>query len=457
MKVVNVWLGKDIALPQIQDEVTKKMLPINPLEFFSQTHWNLLQTSIACNIPPQEDFSATDKGMADLLERSGCDIESMKKKYTGEGYNRFPFTSKRKRMSTIIPNATGNGGYDRRLLIKGASEIVMNACTHYLDENCEVQPVNDQIKSIVNDQITSYAKKALRTIVIAYRDLEPEEHGLNHDEPVEGDVKDVEKDQLTLIGVIGIMDVLRSEVPGAVEICKGAGVTVRMVTGDNIVTARAIARQCNILTDQEMDDPQCSVMGPQFYEDMGGLICTNCKKTCPLECQCDDETRQERVRYIEKFKAIQHKCKVMARSRPEDKYLLVTGLKNLDEVVAVTGDGTNDAPALTKADVGFGMGITGTQVCKTAADIIILDDSFYSVVKACKWGRNVFDNIQRFLVFQLTVNVNALLTVFICSALMKGTPLQAIQLLWVNLIMDSLAALALATEMPKDHLLKRKP
>jgi Ca2+ transporting ATPase len=147
----------------------------------------------------------------------------------------------------------------------------------------------------------------------------------------------------------------------------------------------------------------------------------------------------------------------MARSRPEDKYLLVTGLRNLDEVVAVTGDGTNDAPALTKADVGFGMGMTGTQVCKSAADIIILDDSFYSVVKACKWGRNVFDNIQRFLVFQLTVNVNALLTVFICSALMKGTPLQAIQLLWVNLIMDSLAALALATEMPKDHLLKRKP
>ena len=147
----------------------------------------------------------------------------------------------------------------------------------------------------------------------------------------------------------------------------------------------------------------------------------------------------------------------MARSRPEDKYLLVTGLRNLDEVVAVTGDGTNDAPALTKADVGFGMGKTGTQVCKAAADIIIVDDSFTSVVKACAWGRNVFDNIQRFLQFQLTVNVNALLTVFVCSALMKGTPLQAIQLLWVNLIMDSLAALALATEMPKPHLMLRPP
>lgn len=152
-------------------------------------------------------------------------------------------------MSTIIPNATGNGGYDRRLLIKGASEMVMSACTHYLDENCQSQPVNDQIKSIVNDQIITYAKQALRTIVIAYKDLEPEEHGVNHDEPVDEDVKNVEKNNLTLIGVIGIMDILRSEVPPAVETCKGAGVIVRMVTGDNIVTAKAIARQCNILND----------------------------------------------------------------------------------------------------------------------------------------------------------------------------------------------------------------
>lgn len=190
-------------------------------------------------------------------------------------------------------------------------------------------------------------------------------------------------------------------------------------------------------------------MGPEFYERMGGLI--------DLNTSGDEKKKDERVRHIDRFKAIEKNIKVMARSRPEDKYLLVTGLRNLNEVVAVTGDGTNDAPALTKADVGFGMGKTGTQVCKAAADIIIVDDSFTSVVKACSWGRNVFDNIQRFLQFQLTVNVNALLTVFVCSALMKGTPLQAIQLLWVNLIMDSLAALALATEMPKPHLLKRPP
>ena len=312
---------------------------------------------------------------------------------------RFPFTSKRKRMSTIINNATGNGGYDRRLLIKGASEMVKVCCTNYLDENNQKQPMTDEISRKLDDIINTYAELALRTIVIAYKDLEPNQDGAKHDNPQDEDVKDVEKSGLTLVGILGIMDVIRQEVPKAVEAVNGAGVTVRMVTGDNIVTARAIAVLCSILSEDEKNDPNCSVLGPDFYDNMGGLMCTNCKKTVPQECKCDDKERQERIRYIEKFKQIQSKLKVMARSRPEDKYLLVTGLRNLDEVVAVTGDGTNDAPALTKADVGFGMGVTGTQVCKAAADIIIQDDSFTSVVKACSWGRNVFDNIQRFLQF----------------------------------------------------------
>jgi P-type Ca2+ transporter type 2B len=197
--------------------------------------------------------------------------------------------------------------------------------------------------------------------------------------------------------------------------------------------------------------------GPEFYAAMGGLICTVCKLECPNDCKCKTDDRRERVRYLDKFKALEPKLMVMARSRPEDKYLLVTGLMNLKNVVAVTGDGTNDAPALTKADVGFGMGITGTDVCKAAADIIIQDDSFTSVVKAALWGRNIFDNIKRFLQFQLTVNVNALIFTVIGAILLKESPLQAIQLLWVNMIMDSLASLALATELPKPELLQRPP
>ena len=173
--------------------------------------------------------------------------------------------------------------------------------------------------------------------------------------------------------------------PGAVETCQHAGVTVRMVTGDNIVTAMAIAAKCNIISEHEIGDRNVCVEGPEFEKEMGGLITTADGK--------------ERVKNFQLFKKKMPKIKVMARSRPEDKYLMVTGLMNMKQVVAVTGDGTNDAPALTKADIGFGMGKTGTQVCKSAADIIILDDNFTSVVKACRWGRNVYDNIKRFLQF----------------------------------------------------------
>ena len=174
------------------------------------------------------------------------------------------------------------------------------------------------------------------------------------------------------------------------------------------------------------------VEGPEFYKEMGGLV--------------NEGTPEEKVKNMKEFKKYMKHVKVMARSRPEDKYLLVCGLKNCGKTVAVTGDGTNDAPALKKADVGFGMKITGTDVCRKACDILIMDDSFNSVVSAASWGRNVFDNIQRFLQFQLTVNVNALFTVLISSLTTGQSPLHAIQLLWVNLIMDSLAALALATE-----------
>lgn len=147
----------------------------------------------------------------------------------------------------------------------------------------------------------------------------------------------------------------------------------------------------------------------------------------------------------------------MARSSPDDKYLITTGLKQLDHVVAMTGDGTNDAPALKKADIGFAMGIAGTEVAKEASGIILLDDNFCSIVTAMKWGRNIFDSIRKFLQFQLTVNFVALVMAFVGGAILRESPLNPIQMLWVNLIMDTLASLALATEPPSDELLKRKP
>ena len=160
---------------------------------------------------------------------------------------------------------------------------------------------------------------------------------------------------------------------------------------------------------------------------------------------------------MQAFKTVMKHLKVLARSSPEDKYLLVTGIRQNKGVVAVTGDGTNDAPALKKADVGFSMGITGTDVAKGASDIILLDDNFSSIIVALKYGRNVFDNVRMFIQFQLTVNVVAMAIVFLGAVCLKSTPLNAVQMLWINLIMDTFAALALATEPPPKDILDRRP
>jgi len=250
-------------------------------------------------------------------------------------------------------------------------------------------------------------------------------------------VTELEKD-LTLVGLVGIEDPLRKEVPGAIQDCQAAGICVRMVTGDNIQTARAIARKCGIVTEI---DGEGSVM--------------------------DGKTFRERVTDSEgeiiqsEFDKVWPNLRVLARSTPLDKLVLVTGIQNseigIKQTVAVTGDGTNDAPALKQADVGFAMGIQGTDVAKNASDVIIMDDNFVSIVAAVKWGRCVYDNICKFLQFQLTVNITACSLACVGAAILTESPLNAIQMLWVNLIMDSFASLALATEDPTSELLKRKP
>ena len=243
--------------------------------------------------------------------------------------------------------------------------------------------------------IEKYASNALRTICLAYKDLREGEGGASHDdEAPDGSNRIVEVEGLTCIAVLGIKDIIRPEVPGAIEQCEKAQVRVRMVTGDNKITAIAIAKECNLVTDIK----EYSIMeGPEFYEATGGLYCKTCNKDSPCECEMDKV--DEGVKNKEVFRKIRDQRCVLARSRPEDKYLLVTGLREFGDVVAVTGDGTNDAPALKKADVGFAMGITGTDVAKGAADIILLDDNFASIVQACMWGRNIYDNIRRFLQF----------------------------------------------------------
>lgn len=256
---------------------------------------------------------------------------------------------------------------------------------------------------------------------------------------------------LTAVGIWGIQDPLREGITDAINLCKIAGIKVIMCTGDNLETAIAISKNAGIITEAELEaNPQyAATTGKAFRAKVGETL---------LEDK-DEKTGKttERVRNASQFAKYHEHLRVLARSTPVDKRILVTGLQGKDEVVAVTGDGTNDAPALRKADVGFSMGITGTDIAQAASDIILLDDNFSSIVVALRYGRNVYDSVRKFLQFQLAVNVTAMAIVFFGSCILSDSPLNAVQMLWVNLVMDTFGALALATEPPMDDILQRPP
>lgn len=242
MEVVRMWAGRDISIPVASKSPTINM---GQLGLAEQTGV-LLSTTVSCNVP--DKCGPTDLAMVNMLSRAGVVIDSEKKQHecAEDRFIRFPFTSGRKRMSTVTQNH-GLGGYDKRLQIKGASEIVCRACSHYIDSNGNRQARDDTVFQTVSDHIKTYAKDALRTVAVAYKDINEGEHGDRHDEPVEENVKNIEKDGFTLIAIMGIEDTVRAEVPDAVTRIRKAGVIVRMVTGDNIDTARAIAVKCNII------------------------------------------------------------------------------------------------------------------------------------------------------------------------------------------------------------------
>ncbi|XP_023656501.1 plasma membrane calcium-transporting ATPase 1-like isoform X2 [Paramormyrops kingsleyae] len=344
-------------------------------------------------------------------------------------YKVYTFNSIRKSMSTVLKNADGSF----RMFSKGASEILLKKCNKILLSNGECREFpqrarNDLVKMVIEPM----ASEGLRTICLAYRDFP-----LTDGEPEWDNEADILR-CLTCLCVVGIEDPVRPEVPDAIRKCQRAGITVRMVTGDNINTAIAIATKCGIIQP-----------GHNF-------LCLEGKEFNKLIRNEKGEIEQE---LIDK---VWPKLRVLARSSPTDKHTLVKGIIDSTvtqqrQVVAVTGDGTNDGPALKKADVGFAMGIAGTDVAKEASDIILTDDNFTSIVKAVMWGRNVYDCISKFLQFQLTVNVVAVVVAFTGACITQDSPLKAVQMLWVNLIMDTFASLALATEPPTESLLLRKP
>jgi Ca2+-transporting ATPase len=301
--------------------------------------------------------------------------------------------------------------------MKGAPEIVLGHCKDVATEHSST-PAPD-MQANIETLLLSYQNQAMRTLGFAYKILSDQEAETPYQDGRLG------IQNLTFLGVVAISDPVREDVPRAVGACQKAGIDIKIVTGDTPATAREIARQIGIWTE---DDTDANIItGPAFEA-------------------LSDEEAAKRVQSL----------KIMCRARPTDKQRLVQLLQSQDAVVAVTGDGTNDAPALKAAQVGLSMG-DGTSVAKEASDITILDNSFSSIVQAVMWGRSLYRNIQRFLVFQLTINVVACAIVLIGSVIGTGAPLTITQMLWVNLIMDTFAAGALASLPPSWSVMRDRP
>jgi P-type Ca2+ transporter type 2C len=397
---------------------------------------DLLLQSIALN---STAFEGEEKGVSTFIgSKTETALLTLAKGYLGldslamERANAqvsqvIPFDSSRKCMGVVIQLPSGS----YRLLVKGAAELMLDRATltvsDVLDDDLRIEEMEGDSKKAVMTIINEYAKHSLRTIGMLFKDFEqwPPVSAKTLDEDTSlADFDDLFHDMIW-IGVVGIHDPLREGVVEAVAQCQRSGVVVRMVTGDNVTTARAIATECGIMTDGAV-----VMEGPAFR-------------------QLSDNEMNE----------VLPKLRVLARSSPEDKRILVKRLKQLGETVAVTGDGTNDGPALKMADVGFSMGIAGTEVAKEASSIILLDDNFSSIITAIAWGRSVNDAVKKFLQFQITVNITAVTLTFVSAVSNSSnhSVLTAVQLLWVNLIMDTLAALALATDAPTNKILQRDP
>ena len=404
----------------------------------------------------------TEKALYMFIDKYYSNHSGSRRSY-GTKQATLPFKSDYKCMMTLY-KLDDNDNDDYVLFVKGAYEQLERY----------IQPSN---RNDIENILTQYANESKRTLVfgnaiITKRAYEMVSH--THSEKNFSFFHSLLTTcKLTLAFITAISDPLRNDVPSSISTCKQAGITIRMVTGDNITTALSIAKQSGIILPAEIESI------PATSKAIADLLSTNKPFTADdfvspialdgetfrrlsgnITKQIDSSTGKIKSVHLNDMslfaKAVAN-LKLIARASPEDKFLLVFGLKKLNNIVAVTGDGTNDAPALKQAHVGFAMGKRGTDIAKEAADIILLDDSFSSIVTACKFGRNVYDSIRKFIQFQLTTNIVAVFITLIGGLFLKDSPLNCIEMLWVNLIMDSLASLALASESPTNDLLKRKP
>ncbi|KAF3943159.1 hypothetical protein CMV_030252 [Castanea mollissima] len=415
MKVTKFWLGKESFVPATYSSIAPYFLKLLQEGVSLNTTGSVYKPASGSEI----EFSGSPTEQAILswaVQELSMEMEqlmqSCKILYV-EAFN-----SQKKRSGVLIRKNADNTIH---VHWKGAAEMILKMCSSYYDASGIMKDLDDGEKMKFEQIIQGMAASSLRCIAFAHKQVSEEDQ--EHD----SEQKKIEEEGLTLLGLVGIKDPCRPGVKKAVEDCQNAGVNIKMITGDNVFTAKAIATECGIL---------------RFDQDMSGAVIEG--------VEFRNYTPDERMERVDKI------C-VMARSSPFDKLLMVECLKQKGHVVAVTGDGTNDAPALKEADVGLSMGIQGTEVAKESSDIVILDDNFASVVTVLRWGRCVYNNIQKFIQFQLTVNVAALVINFVAAVSAGKVSLTAVQLLWVNLIMDTLGALALATEKPTEELMTKPP
>jgi Ca2+-transporting ATPase len=369
-------------------------------------------------------------------------IDYVKLRAGHEALYQVHFSSERKRMTTVVR-------YGGRLvaLMKGAPEIVMDHATHYVAADGSVRPFDDEARKNVMDYLRDSARQAMRTLGFAYRELPP---GTPETEDELHDSREEVESGLVFAGVVAISDPLREDVKEAVERCRSAGIEVKMITGDNVETARAIAYNIGLVPglDTPIDTDEAMVLtSAKFNADFDRLKALKAKGGLTPAEEGERKAIHERLTGL----------RVLARARPLDKYAMVELLQEQQQVVAMTGDGTNDAPSLKRADVGLAMGISGTEVAKEASKIVLLDDAFSTIVKAVMWGRSLYENIQRFIQFQLTINVSALVIAFLGPFLGVRPPFTVLQLLWINVIMDTFASIALCSEPPREGVMRLPP
>ena len=358
--------------------------------------------------------NSTEGALLQWLQEGGLEYAKMRLHH--EPIHQVHFSSERKRMTTVIRD-----GDQLTALVKGAPEWLLEQSSHFLDRDGQVKPWTPAEREAVQAQLKLAASQAMRTLAFGHARISPE---ISAQADALHEHRDRLETNLVFAGFVAIRDPLRNDAKQAVAQCLQAGIGVKMVTGDNLETARAIGAEIGLL-----DQPDSLVLTSKEFNDL-----------------TDDQIKERLPR-----------LSILARARPLDKFRLVKLLQETGEVVAVTGDGTNDAPALKKADVGLAMGIAGTEVAKEASKIVLLDDSFATIVKAVHWGRSLYENIQRFIQFQLTINVSALIIAFLGPFFGVRPPFTILQLLWINVIMDTLASIALCSEPPRPGLMREKP